>query len=53
MGGRRCRGIVSGDVEDESIGGAEQPSESAGVVLMRGMGLQDLLGAVADLLLDL
>ena len=31
---RRRRRTIAGDVGDESIGGAEEPSESAGVVLM-------------------
>lgn len=51
--GRRWKGMVSGDVRDESIGGAEEPSESAGVVLMGKVGLHNLLAAVIDLLLNL
>ena len=51
--GRRWKGMVSGDVRDESIGGAEEPSESAGVVLMGKVGLHNLLRAVVDLLLNL
>lgn len=41
--GRRWTSIISGDVRDESIGGAEEPSENAGVVLMGRVGLHDLL----------
>ncbi len=50
--GRRWKSMVSGDVSDESISGAEESSKSAGVVLMRRVGLHDLLGAVVDALLD-
>ena len=54
--GRQSRAVSPGDVGDvgnEAIGGAEEFSERAGVVLARTVGLHDVFGTVADLLLHL
>ena len=54
--GRRVGAMLPGDVVDvgnEAIGGAEEFSERARVVLTRTIGLHDVFGAVADLLLYL
>ena len=54
--GRRVGAMFPGDVVDvgnEPIGGAEEISERARVVLTRTIGLHDVFGTVADLLLNL